>query len=96
MGEAIPLVYEKCSSQEYIEFLQFLDDKYPKGDKIRNEIVFFETAVYISCRLSSCKFCKKVFVLEKGEIVQLGSHDRLVVEDGIYREMWNTQVQYYM
>ena len=34
-GEAIPLVREKHSSQEYIEFLQLLDDKYPKGDKIR-------------------------------------------------------------
>lgn len=34
-GEAIPLVCEKHSSQEYIEFLQLLDYKYPKGDKIR-------------------------------------------------------------
>lgn len=34
-GEAIPLVREKHSSQEYIEFLQLLDGKYPKGDKIR-------------------------------------------------------------
>lgn len=34
-GEAIPLVREKHSSQEYIEFLELLDDKYPKGDKIR-------------------------------------------------------------
>lgn len=34
-GEAIPLVREKHSSKEYIEFLKLLDDKYPKGDKIR-------------------------------------------------------------
>ena len=34
-GEAIPLVRDKHSSQEYIEFLKLLDAKYPKGDKIR-------------------------------------------------------------
>ena len=35
IGEAIPLVRDKHSSTEYIEFLKLLDDKYPKGDKIR-------------------------------------------------------------
>ena len=34
-GEAIPLVRDKHSSMKYIEFLKLLDDKYPKGDKIR-------------------------------------------------------------
>ena len=34
-GEAIPLVRERHSSKEYIEFLQLLDKKYPKEDKIR-------------------------------------------------------------
>jgi len=34
-GEAIPLVRDKHSSKEYIEFLKKLDDKYPKADKIR-------------------------------------------------------------
>ena len=34
-GEAIPLVRNKHSSMEYIEFLKLLDDKYPKGDKLR-------------------------------------------------------------
>lgn len=33
-GEAIPLVRDKHSSMEYIEFLKLLDDKYPKGDKL--------------------------------------------------------------
>ena len=33
-GEAIPLVGDKHSSMEYIEFLKLLDDKYPKGDKL--------------------------------------------------------------
>ena len=34
-GEAIPLVRDRHSSREYIEFLKLLDDKYQKGDKIR-------------------------------------------------------------
>lgn len=34
-GEAIPLVRDKHSSKEYIEFLKLIDEKYPKEDKIR-------------------------------------------------------------
>ena len=34
-GEAIPLIRDKHSSKEYIEFLKILDNKYPKTDKIR-------------------------------------------------------------
>ena len=34
-GEAIPLVRDRHSSKEYIEFLQLLDSKYSKEDKIR-------------------------------------------------------------
>lgn len=45
-GEAIPLVRDKHSSKEYIEFLTLLDQKYPKGDKIR--IVLDNLKVYTS------------------------------------------------
>ena len=34
-GEAIPLVRDKHSSKEYIEFMKLLDSKYPEGEKIR-------------------------------------------------------------
>ena len=34
-GEAIPLVRDRHSSREYVEFLSLIDAKYPKGDKIR-------------------------------------------------------------
>ena len=34
-GEAIPLVKDKHSSKEYIEFLKILDSKYPETDRIR-------------------------------------------------------------
>lgn len=45
-GEAIPLVRDKHSGKEYIEFLKLLDDKYPKGDKIR--IVYDNLKVHTS------------------------------------------------
>ena len=61
-----------------------------------NEIVDKKTAVYISHRLSSCKYCDKIAVLDQGEIVQYGSHQVLVtIASGKYAELWNLQAQYY-
>lgn len=51
-GEAIPLVRDKHSSKEYIEFLQLLDDKYPRGDKIR--IVLDNLKVHTSEATRKC------------------------------------------
>lgn len=61
-----------------------------------NEIVGDKTAIYISHRLSSCRFCDKIAVFDNGQIVQRGSHDELVAdEDGKYYELWHAQAQYY-
>lgn len=52
--------------------------------------------IYISHRLSSCRFCSKVLVLHEGEIVQMGSHDELVRDKaGKYHELWYAQAQFY-
>lgn len=65
---------------------------YANFDKIAGE----KTAVYISHRLSSCRFCKKIAVFDGGRLVQLGSHEELLAEeDGIYAKLWNAQAQYY-
>ncbi|MCM1304706.1 MAG: ABC transporter ATP-binding protein/permease [Lachnospiraceae bacterium] len=65
---------------------------YANFDKIAGE----KTAVYISHRLSSCRFCKKIAVFDKGRLVQLGSHEELLAEeDGTYARLWNAQAQYY-
>lgn len=61
-----------------------------------NKLVGDKTAIYISHRLSSCKFCNEVFVFDKGEIVQRGKHEVLKNEKGIYKELWNAQAQYYV
>lgn len=61
-----------------------------------NEIVGSKTAIYISHRLSSCRFCDSIAVFDKGEIVQQGSHEELVSdESGKYYELWHAQAQYY-
>lgn len=61
-----------------------------------DQIVGDKTAIYISHRLSSCRFCDKIAVFDKGEIVQIGTHDELLAdESGKYYELWNAQAQYY-
>ena len=60
-----------------------------------NDIVGDRTAIYISHRLSSCRFCEEIAVFDQGNVVQVGSHDSLVEEDGLYRELWYAQAQYY-
>ena len=61
-----------------------------------NDIVTDKTAIYISHRLSSCKFCDEIAVFDEGKIVQMGTHDELVADtNGKYYELWNTQAQYY-
>ena len=56
-----------------------------------------KTAVYISHRLSSCRFCDKIVVFDKGQIVQTGSHETLLAdENGQYNALWNAQAKYYI
>lgn len=61
-----------------------------------NELVGDKTAIYISHRLSSCRFCGEIAVFDHGQIVQRGSHDELVAdESGKYHELWYAQAEYY-
>ena len=61
-----------------------------------NDLVGNKTAIYISHRLSSCRFCQDIVVFHEGAIVQRGSHDALLTDaSGKYAEMWNAQAQYY-
>ncbi len=60
------------------------------------ELVGGKTAVYISHRLSSCKFCDKIAVFSEGIISEYGTHANLVnQEDGLYAKMFAAQAQYY-
>lgn len=61
-----------------------------------NNIVQDKTAIYISHRLSSCRFCDKIAVFHEGNIVQMGTHAELLSNrSGKYFELWNAQAQYY-
>jgi ATP-binding cassette subfamily B protein len=54
------------------------------------------TAIYISHRLSSCRFCDEILVFDHGQIVQQGSHDDLLADTvGPYAALWHAQAQYY-
>ena len=56
-----------------------------------------KTAIYISHRLSSCRFCEKIAVFHEGELIQTGTHDELLQDkSGKYFEMWNAQAKYYV
>lgn len=54
-----------------------------------------KTAVYISHRMSSCKFCDRIIVLDHGRIAEDGTHDTLLANHGIYANLYETQAQYY-
>lgn len=61
-----------------------------------SEITKEKTAIFISHRLSSCKFCDLIAVFDKGNILEIGTHDELLKNlDGKYAELWNAQAQYY-
>lgn len=65
---------------------------YSKFDEIAGD----KTAIYISHRLSSCKFCDEIAVFDGGSVIQHGSHAELVADTcGKYYELWHAQAQYY-
>lgn len=60
-----------------------------------NGIVGTRTAIYISHRLSSCRFCDEITVMDNGRIAERGSHDELLDKGGVYKELWTAQAEYY-
>lgn len=61
-----------------------------------SEIAQDKTAIFISHRLASCKFCDEIVVFNEGRIIQYGSHAELMeYPEGKYYELWNAQAEYY-
>lgn len=61
-----------------------------------NEMVEDKTSIYISHRMSSCRFCDEILVMEKGKLIQRGTHDSLMQDThGLYALLWNAQAKYY-
>lgn len=61
-----------------------------------NEMVTGKSAIYISHRLSSCRFCDHIAVFAEGEMVEYGTHEELVCAGGHYGALWKAQAQYYV
>ena len=61
-----------------------------------NRLVNDRTAVYISHRLSSTKFCDHVAMFVDGEMKEYGTHDSLLGANGEYSEMFRVQAKYYV
>ena len=55
-----------------------------------------KTAVFISHRLASTKFCDRILFLENGKIIEEGSHEELMAKGGKYREIFDIQSHYYV
>lgn len=60
------------------------------------ELTAGKTSVFISHRLSSTRFCDKIFFLEDGKIKEMGTHEELIERNGSYAEMFRVQSQYYV
>lgn len=60
-----------------------------------DRLIEHRMAVYISHRMSSCRFCERIIVLKDGQVKEEGTHDELLQKDGIYAMMWNVQAKNY-
>ena len=61
-----------------------------------HEMVRDKTSIYISHRMSSCRFCDDIVVFRNGEIAERGSHEELLEKQGHYAKMWHAQAKYYV
>ncbi len=70
----------KAEAEVYADFHKMMEGK---------------TGIYISHRMSSCRFCDDIMVLDEGRIAERGSHEALLAAGGYYADMWNAQAKYY-
>lgn len=54
-----------------------------------------KTCLFISHRLASTRFCSRILFLEKGKIIEEGSHESLMAKGGAYHDLFQVQAQYY-
>ena len=78
----------------------FVMDESTSGLDYKTEQVIFDkfynelhevTAIVIAHRLSTIKRCDRIYVLDKGKIVESGTHNDLLHKGGLYSSMWKTQ-----
>jgi len=57
-------------------------------EKLRGSV----TAILIAHRLTTIKNCDVIFVMDKGDIVERGSHEALLSQNGLYKKLWEETV----
>lgn len=55
-----------------------------------------KTTVFVSHRMSSCRFCDNIIVMDKGSIVESGNHDALMRKGKLYKRLFDSQANYYL
>lgn len=80
LDEPTAMLSPKAEYEIYTNFAELTDNK---------------TTVYISHRMSSCRFCHRVVVMSQGEMVELGSHEQLMRQQGEYYRLYTTQAEFY-
>ncbi len=61
-----------------------------------HDLIKNKTAIYISHRLSSCKFCDKIVVIGDHTVQEVGNHEELMTRNGIYADLFQTQAKLYV
>lgn len=60
-----------------------------------DQIMQGKTSLFISHRLASTLFCDRILLLDGGKVLEEGTHDELLINDGLYAHMFKTQGKYY-
>ena len=89
------MLLKKCEINILDEATSSLD---PKSEKRIIENLLkkrgSKTLIIISHRLSSISSADNIVVIDNGQLIQEGNHDRLMRENGLYKEMWDKQKRY--